>query len=385
MANELEDFFGAGKTPADTTTPPPPAGEENKNTPPPAGEENKNTPPPPAGEENKNTPPPPAGEENKNTPPPPAQDPWYKTHLGVDTEEEAAARIKSVKEFDPTPKYKSEKAKEIDTFFAVTGKDDPAALQFYKTEIKDGLSVDEKINLLVEKTILDNPRYASHKQALIGEWKEKLGLTLSEEDKKNLSASDMFAYDKQQIALDEEFDKVASDIKTTQLKLQNNGATPEEIANQKAEHEKNKGEWGVIVNEKLKNLKIDIPDWEENDKGEVKVLETNLKNFTFDEDSQKAFSHYYNSYVEAFGYPKADLGTKGGIAEQAENFAWAALIKDNFARMIKETVSETRSNLHKELLAKGVNPSYLKPEEKFTGKGGSGESKVKTFFGTAGQ
>lgn len=388
----VDDFFDSDNPTGPVTPPvelnePPPANNEPPATPP------KNEPPPATNipPATNNTPPannttPPATNTTspatnqppaKVEPPAPVEDSWWKK-AGYESESAAFEGLEKVKTFDPTPKYKSDNARKLDLFAGIKGTDDRAVFEFYQTEIKDDMPIESKIDLAVSKMIMDEPEYAKIKQGLVADFKTKLGLDVPEDAKATMSDADKLMYTRNLIDFNKNISEITKDIKEVQGKLNSGGQTPEEILAETQKVDARKTSWAAKEETLLKSIKIAIPDYEDDGKGGFKVKDNIVKDFIFDDDSNKAaFSTYFNHYVKTMGYPELTPE----VEAQATDYAYTGMIKDNLPRMIKETISFTRSEYDKELIAKGVNPSILKPAEQIpANQGGNGESLVDKFF-----
>ena len=113
---------------------------------------------------------------------PPVDNKPYWEAKGFTSEAELDAII-AAKNQPIKPSYTSKTAEELDAFAKATGKDDINHYNFYKsTEIKENMSSEELVKLIVEKEILDDPDLGKFKNMRIEELSKQFLLDMDENE-----------------------------------------------------------------------------------------------------------------------------------------------------------------------------------------------------------
>jgi hypothetical protein len=303
---------------------------------------------------------------SKTTPATPTDTPvepekTYWEQKGFASQEELDTYIES-RRHGVEPEYKSQYAKELDTFAKVTGKDDPETFQFYKnTEVKDTMEPMDYIDLLVKDHVLKNPEFKGDEDIIKDRFIKQYLVDMDPTDEA-LTKEDLFDKKMKTIELKKSAETVVNEIKEIKTKIANNGVTPEEIAERQSKIEQSKTKWNDELNKAAENFKVDIFDEAKNKEGKFEFLQTDkdepvvLKSFTFGDEEKEFYKSSLGGVINQMGYPEPDSEN----AKMAQKIAEMATFYEFRGRLIKEVIAQTKSSLIKEDKIEADNPSKLK-------------------------
>lgn len=305
----------------------------------------------------------PSGEIKEPTPS--TDEPYWK-QKGFTSQIELDAIIEASKN-PRKAEYKTDFAREFDAFADATGKNDLNAFNFYKnTELKDSMTPQDYVKLIVEKEILDDPELAKFRDLRTKKLEEKFMLDM-DESMDGITDEDRYEKMIKIKELKAEAESVINDIKTTREKMGNAGLTQEQIQANEAKLASNKTAWSDWTNKISKEFSINIYDEKKNEKGEWEIQKDSKGepivqksfNLASDLEEQEFFKQALDGVIAQMGFPEPGSDSANIALDVAEAATW----KRFRSKYIRAVMTQTRSDVMKEFNINADNPSILKPAE----------------------
>lgn len=272
---------------------------------------------------------------------------------GFKTEAEFDAYLESSRTTKPVT-YSDKTVEELDNFVKATGIKDLSAFNYYKnTEVKETYTEDEYIDLIVDKALRDNPELSKlERSELIESYKSDYKLDV---DAAHADTKEKIAMINAKAKLKSDAEAILTNIKEVKEKMSNGGLTQADIAAETSRFENSKKEWSSLSENLSKDFKLEIKDFEVNDKGEQKILDTILKSYTFEQDN--SVKEFFKTTVDTLAANAKYPNITDDIAADIQEGATILTVYKFLPKLLKEAMAQTEARVIKEKEINRDNPS----------------------------
>jgi len=256
----------------------------------------------------------------------------------------------------PTKTFHNDNIRKYNDFVKETGIENPSVFsKVSNMNIKDNATVEELVDVIITKQILDDPSKIEIESALrsklMSQYGTDLGEDATEEEKRD-----------RLIDLNElkERAKTAKAALTDLLgKLEGGAPKSVDLEALKSEKEARAEKWQLILNQGSEQLKFAIPKVEVKD-GIAKETGESFYEANFDANQKEGYKSHFNAFLQYKGVPELNEAA----LKEAHTYAYSQTLLESIPKLVADAHARGISEAEKRNATESTNPSAVNAEQK---------------------